>query len=48
MWKTQLTIASINKYFFHRNDEEHAMLSKSENIEIMITDEDEVIKEPFD
>ena len=43
--KIQLTIA--NKFIsFIDNDEEHAMHSKSDNVEIMINDEaDEVIKD---
>ena len=49
MWKIQLTI-TIN--FFSSeddNDEQNVMHSKSDNIEIMISDKaDEVIKKPFD
>ena len=47
-WKIQLTIAN-NFISSIDNDEEHAIHSKSDNIEIMISDEaDEVIKELFD
>ena len=49
MWKIQLAI-TIN--FFSSeddNDEQNVMHSKSDNIEIMISDKaDEVIKKPFD
>ena len=49
MWKSQLTI-TINSFSPEDdNDEEHVMLSKSDNIEIMISDEsDEIIKNLFD
>ena len=48
MWKIQLTIAN-NFISFIYNDEEHVTHSKSDNIEIMISDEaDEVTKELFD
>ena len=48
MSKIQLTIAN-NFISSTDNDEEHAMHSKSDNIEIMIKDEaDEVIKKLFD
>ena len=48
MWKIQLNIS--NKFISSiDNDEEHAMHSKSDNIEIMINDEaDEVIKDIFE
>ena len=47
-WKIQLTIAN-NFISSIDNDEERVMHSKSDNIEIMISDEaDEVIKELFD
>ena len=49
VWKSQLTI-TINSFSPEDdNDEEHVMLSKSDNIEIMISDEsDEIIKNLFD
>ena len=49
MWKSQLTI-TINSFSSEDdNDEEHVMLSKSDNIEIMISDEsDEIMKNLFD
>ena len=49
MWKSQLTI-TINSFSSEDdNDEEHVMLSKSDNLEIMISDEsDEIIKNLFD
>ena len=47
-WKIQLTMAN-NFFSSLDNDEERVMHSKSDNIEIMISDEaDEVIKELFD
>ena len=47
-WEIQLTIAN-NFISSIDNNEQHAMHSKSDNIEIMINDEtDEVIKELFD
>ena len=47
-WKIQLTMAN-NFFSSLNNDEERVMHSKSDNIEIMISDEaDEVIKELFD
>ena len=46
-WKIQLTIAN-NFISSIGEDEEHAMHSKSDNIDIMINDEaDKVIKELF-
>ena len=48
MWKIELAIA-INFIFPIDNDEERVMQSKSDNIEIMISDKtDEVMKELFD
>ena len=48
MWRIQLTIAN-NFICSIDNDEEHVMHSRSDNIEIMISDEaDEVIKELID
>ena len=44
-WKIQLTIA-INFVSSENNDEEHVMHSRSDNIELMINDE-EVIEEHF-
>ena len=47
-WKIQLTIAN-NFISSIDNDEERAIHSKSDNIEIMINDEaDEALKENFD
>ena len=47
-WKIQLTIAN-NFICSIDNDEDHAMPSKSDNIEIMINDEaDKVIQNVFD
>ena len=47
-WKTQLTIAN-NFISSIDNDKDHAIPSKSDNIEITITDEaDKVIKNVFD
>ena len=49
MWIDQLTIANNFISSIDKNDEEHLMHSKSDNIEIMINDEaDEVIKKLFD
>ena len=47
-WKTQLTIAN-NYISSFDNDEEHVLHSKNDNIETVISnEEDEVIKELFD
>ena len=46
-WKIQLAIAN-NFISFIDNDEDHVMHSKSDNVEIEINDETDVIKELFD
>ena len=47
IWKIQLAIA--NNFISSDNDEERVMYSKSDNIEIVISsEEDEALKELFD
>ena len=50
MWHVEIQLTIINNFISSiDNDEERVMHSKSDNIEIMISDEaDEVIKELFD